>query len=192
MRMNKIKDYKLSFNAPVILTFSCISLFSFLLSVITKGASNRLVFSVYRSSMLSPLTYIRFFGHVLGHMSWEHFLSNITIILLIGPLLEEKYGSRFIIKVMVITAFVTGVFHFVVMPGDMLLGASGIAFAMILLASITGHKNKEIPVSFLLIALIYIGGQIYEGILIKDNVSNITHIIGGVIGTCCGFGLKKD
>lgn len=190
--MNKIKEYKLSFNAPVILTFTCISLIAFVLSVLTKGATNQLIFSVYRSSFLSPLTYIRFLGHVFGHTSWEHFLSNITIILLVGPLLEEKYGSSFIIKVMGITALITGIFHFIVMAGNMLLGASGIAFALILLASITGHKNKEIPITFLLIALIYIGGQIYEGIFIKDDVSNVTHIIGGIIGACCGFRLKKS
>lgn len=189
--MNKIKEYKLSFNAPVILTFSCISLIAFVLSFLTNGALNRIVFSVYRSSLLSPMTYVRLIGHVFGHTSWEHFLSNITIILLVGPLLEEKYGSPFILKVMGITALVTGIFHFVAMPGNMLLGASGIAFALILLASITGHKNREIPVTFLLIALIYIGGQIYEGIFIKDDVSNITHIIGGIIGACCGFGLKR-
>lgn len=189
--MNKIKEYKLSFNAPVILTFSCISLISFVLSLLTNGAANRLVFSVYRSSMLSPMTYVRFWGHVFGHTGWEHFLSNITIILLVGPLLEEKYGSSFIFKVMVVTALVTGIFHFVVMLGNMLLGASGIAFALILLASITSYKNKEIPVTFLLIALIYIGGQIYEGIFVKDDVSNITHVIGGLIGAFYGFSIKK-
>ena len=49
-----------------------------------------LLFSVYRSSFLNPFTYFRLIGHVFGHADWEHFLGNITLILVVGPLLEEK------------------------------------------------------------------------------------------------------
>lgn len=48
--------------------------------------------------MLSPLFYVRLFGHVLGHASWDHFTGNILLILVIGPMIEEKYGSKKIIN----------------------------------------------------------------------------------------------
>ena len=68
---------KVSFNSPVILTFTILCLVSLLLGTLTKGMTTDLFFSVYRSSLMSPATYIRFAGHVLGHANWEHFLGNI-------------------------------------------------------------------------------------------------------------------
>ena len=79
---------------------------------ITGGVSTNALFSVYRSSLLSPLTYFRFFGHVLGHAGWEHFIGNIMLILVVGPLLEEKYGSANILFVILATALVTGIVNF--------------------------------------------------------------------------------
>ena len=84
---------KISFNSPVVLWFSIICLISLILGYLTNGVSTDLVFSVYRSSLANPLTYVRFIGHVFGHANWEHFLGNITLLLVIGPMLEEKYGS---------------------------------------------------------------------------------------------------
>ena len=83
---------------------------------------------MYRSSLLSPLTYFRFFGHVLGHAGWEHFIGNIMLILVVGPLLEEKYGSANILFVILATALVTGIVNFIFFPYTQLLGASGVVF----------------------------------------------------------------
>ena len=102
------KGIRISFNSPVILIFSIASLLVLGLSYMTGGVSDRLLFCVYRSSLSDPLTYFRFFGHVLGHANWEHFLSNIMMILVVGPLLEEKYGSTDTLIVILTTAFVTG------------------------------------------------------------------------------------
>ncbi|MCM1314279.1 MAG: rhomboid family intramembrane serine protease [Prevotella sp.] len=178
---------KISFNSPVILGFTAICLIALILSNITHGASNNLVFSVYHSSMLSPLTYIRFFGHVFGHASWEHFMGNMTYILLLGPLLEEKYGRTDIIMIIAVTALVTGIINFIFFPHVQLLGASGVVFAFILLSSFTGFQNGKIPLTFILVAVIYIGQQIYDGIFTNNNISELTHIIGGLIGSAFGF-----
>ncbi|MDE6835273.1 MAG: rhomboid family intramembrane serine protease [Ruminococcus sp.] len=178
---------KISFNSPVILVFTLICLVSLILSHITHGASNNLIFSVYRSSMTNPLTYIRFFGHVFGHASWEHFMGNMTYILLLGPLLEEKYGRTDMIMIIAVTAFVTGLINFIFFPHVQLLGASGVVFAFILLSSFTGFQNGRIPLTFILVAIIYIGQQIYNGIFTNNNISELTHIIGGLIGSVFGF-----
>ncbi|MBD5159618.1 MAG: rhomboid family intramembrane serine protease [Ruminococcus sp.] len=186
--MSKNKSgLKISYNSPVVLGFTLICLISLVLSSITHGASNQLVFSVYRSSLLSPLTYIRFFGHIFGHADWEHFFGNITYILLLGPLLEEKYGKTDMIMIIAITAFVTGLINFIFFPHVMLLGASGVVFAFILLSSFTGFQNGKIPLTFIIVAVIYIGQQVYNGIFIHNNISELTHIIGGLIGSVFGF-----
>ena len=87
------KKLQLSFNSPVILVFTIACFAVLFLDKVTGGISTNALFSVYRSSLLSPLTYFRFFGHVLGHADWEHFIGNIMLILVVGSLLEEKYGS---------------------------------------------------------------------------------------------------
>ena len=177
------KKIRLSFNSPVILGFTLACFIVLILDKVTGSASTLALFSVYRSSLASPLTYIRFFGHVLGHASWDHFFGNIMMLLVVGPLLEEKYGSANILFVILATALVTGVINFIFFPHVQLLGASGVVFAFILLASLTSIEEEKIPLTFILVALIYIGQQVYDGIFIRNNVSNLTHILGGIVGS---------
>ena len=185
------KKIRLSFNSPVILGFTLACFIVLILDKVTGSASTRAFFSVYRSSLASPFTYIRFFGHVLGHDSWDHFFGNIMMLLVVGPLLEEKYGSANILFVTLTTALVTGVINFIFFPHVQLLGASGVVFAFILLASLTSIEEEKIPLTFILVALIYIGQQVYDGIFIRDNVSNLTHILGGIVGSGLGYVMNK-
>lgn len=186
------KKLQFSFNSPVILGFTIVCFAVLALDKATAGVSTNTLFSVYRSSLLSPFTYIRFFGHVLGHAGWDHLMGNMMLILVVGPLLEEKYGSMNILFVILATALITGIIHFVFFPHTRLLGASGVVFALILLSSFTSFKEGKIPVTFLLVAAIYIGQQVYDGIFIKDNVSNLTHIAGGIVGSGLGFAMNKN
>lgn len=182
---------RISFNAPATLTFALVCLGVQLLSVLTGGKSNETLFSVYRAPLLNPLTWIRFFTHVLGHAGWDHLLNNMMYLLILGPMLEEKYGGSNLFAVMVLTAGVTGVIHFIFFPAYRLMGASGVVFAFILLSSITGFREKEIPLTFLLVALVYIGQQVYAMVTVRDSVSQLTHIIGGAVGASLGFVMNK-
>lgn len=186
-----IKDLKISFNSPIILGFFFICFTALILNKATGGWTNRTFFSVYRSSFLHPLTYIRMIGHIFGHADWNHFMGNMTLLLVVGPLLEEKYGSDKIILVIAVTAFVTGIVNFVFFPQVQLLGSSGVVFAFILLSSLTSMEEGKIPMTFLLVFIIYIGGQIYDGIFVKNNVANLTHIIGGIMGAVLGYILNR-
>lgn len=186
------KKIRLSFNSPVILGFTLACFIVLILDKVTGSASTHAFFSVYRSSLASPFTYIRFFGHVLGHASWDHFFGNIMMLLVVGPLLEEKYGSANILFVILATALVTGVINFIFFPHVQLLGASGVVFAFILLASLTSIEEEKIPLTFILVALIYIGQQVYDGLFIRDNVSNLTHILGGIVGSSLGYVMNKN
>lgn len=186
-----MKKHRISFNSPVILSFVFLSFAVLILNIITKGKSNNLLFMTYHSPLASPLTYIRFFTHVLGHSGWEHYIGNMTYILLVGPMLEEKYGSRKMLEIICITAVVTGLINYLFFWNIALCGASGIVFAFILLTSFTGFKEGEIPLTFILVAVIFLGQQIYEGLFVQDNVSNISHIVGGIIGAAVGYALNR-
>lgn len=185
------KKLQLSFNAPVILGFTIVCFVVLVLDIITNGSTTNSFFSVYRSSLANPTTYIRFFGHVVGHAGWEHFMGNIMMILVVGPLLEEKYGSSNILFVILSTALVTGIVNFIFFPNVQLLGASGVVFAFILFSSLTSITEGKIPITFILVAIIYIGEQVYRGIFVNDNVANLTHIIGGLVGSGLGYIMNK-
>lgn len=189
--MNTRKRLHISFNAPAVLIFALICVAAQVLNLLTHGASNRLVFSVYRSSPLNPLSYVRCVAHVFGHADWEHLMGNMMYILILGPMLEEKYGTSNMVFVMLATALSTGIINLVFFPSVRLLGASGIVFAMILLASITTSSDHSIPLSFILVAILYIGQQIFEGLFTVNNVSHMAHIVGGIVGTILGFVMNK-
>lgn len=182
---------RITFNSPVILAFVFISLGAMVANYLTMGASNKLLFMTYHSSLTSPLTYVRFFTHVLGHAGWSHYIGNMMYILLLGPMLEEKYGSAKILEVILTTALVTALLNYFLFPGIALCGASGVVFAFILLTSFTGFNEGEIPLTVILVAIIFIGQQVYEGVFLQDNVSNLSHIAGGVVGAVIGYQLNK-
>lgn len=181
---------RISFNAPVALSFVFLCFAATLLGQATGGASNPVLFMVYRASLRSPLTYVRFFTHVMGHVDWSHFVGNVSYLLLLGPMLEEKYGSAKIVEVIASAAFVTGIVNFAFFPTIALCGASGVVFAFILLASFAGFRSGEIPLTFVLVAVVFIGQQVYDGITLQDNISNLSHILGGVVGAVLGFKLN--
>lgn len=150
-----------------------------------------MIFSTYHSPMTSPMTYLRFFAHVVGHADWSHLIGNMAYILLLGPMLEEKYGPVRILQVILITAVATGLVNYVFFWNVALCGASGICFAFILLSSFTRFREGEIPLTFILVAAIYLGQQVYEGIILQDNISNMAHIVGGIVGALAGYALNK-
>ena len=81
--------------------------------------------------------------------------------------------------------------NFILFPGAALCGASGVIFAFILLTSFTGVRQGEIPLTFLLVAAVYLGQQAAQGLFFRDNISNLTHIAGGVIGAAMGYMFNK-
>ena len=183
--------FKISYNSPVVLTFVLLCLLVLLMSIGTHRRSTTLLFMTYHSSLFSPLTYLRFFTHVLGHSGWEHLIGNASYLLLLGPMLEEKYGSKTIVEIILMTALVTGIVNYIFFPSVALCGASGVVFSFILLSSFTGFREGEIPLTFILVAVIYIGQQIFQGITVNDNISNMAHIVGGIVGAVIGYGLNK-
>lgn len=183
-----MRKFRIYINAPITLFFVSICIMTIVLDSLTNGLTTTMLFSTYGSSWLSPLTYIRLIGHVFGHESISHLISNCLYILLLGPILEEKYHDKLIV-VIIVTALVTGVFHNIVQPNIMLLGSSGVVFAFILMASITG-KEEGIPITLILVAVLWLGQEIFAGISSADNISQITHIIGGLSGALLGMRFK--
>ncbi len=186
------KSHKLiQYNAPTTLNFALISFVVLVIGIATRGASTMKFFCVFRSPLTDVWTYPRFFTHVLGHSSFSHYAGNITLMLVLGPTLEERYGSNVMLRAIVITAFISGLLQWLLFPGAALLGASGIVFMMIVMASLGGMRSGGIPLTLILVFVIYVGTEIVNGLTSADNISHLSHIIGGVCGAVLGVGLRS-
>ncbi|MDO4279890.1 MAG: rhomboid family intramembrane serine protease [Lachnoclostridium edouardi] len=182
---------KIKFNAPVVLGFVFLCFGATLLGYITAGKTNQLLFMTYHSSLMSPMTYLRFFTHIFGHADWEHLIGNMCYILLLGPLLEEKYSSGILLEAIGVTALITGIINYIFFPQIALCGASGVVFAFMILSSFTSFKRGEIPLTFILVVIFFMGQQVIEGVTVKDDISNMAHIVGGIVGGLIGYCLNK-
>ena len=189
--VNEEMKIRIQYNSPVVITFAFLSLFALLADEVSGGWTNQHIFSVYRAPLSDPLTYARAFLHVLGHTDWEHYSNNILLMLVIGPKLEEKYGSKTLLICISVTALVTGLVQCLLFPNAALLGASGILFMMLLMASMGGMSSGKIPLTMILVAVFYLGGEIRTAMAVRDSISRLTHVIGGVCGAALGFGLSE-
>ncbi|WP_123054157.1 rhomboid family intramembrane serine protease [Clostridium sp. JN-1] len=177
---------RIHYNSPVILTFSFLAFGVLLLGMLTQGISTKLFFTSFRTSFYDPLQYLRLFTYILGHANWAHFSSNFIIILLVGPMVEEKYGSKELFKMIIFTAFLTGFIN-ITFSNNALLGASGIVFMLILLSSFANVKHGEIPLTLILVVIVFMGKEIFSGLFIQDNIAHSAHIIGGLCGGVFGY-----
>ncbi|NLB37678.1 MAG: rhomboid family intramembrane serine protease [Clostridiales bacterium] len=185
---DKVKPSRwLEWASPVTLGFALLSLVALGLDALTGGRSTRLLFSVYRSGMGDPLFYPRLFLHVLGHGSFAHYAANMGLFLVLGPLMEKRYGAGRYLAYIAITALVTGLVHILISSNTAMLGASGVVFMLILLSAVSGRSSDKVPVTLVLVALIYLGREIVGGLFTHDSVSQLAHIAGGVCGIVLGL-----
>ena len=184
---------KITYNAPVVLTFALLAVIVYAipgsfedLAKNPLGIRSWFVAYPHLGEPYGARSYVGLVSHILGHANWEHLLGNFMLILLIGPILEERHGSIQLLVMILITALVTGLAN-VLLSNNILLGASGVAFMMILLASTANIRQGEIPLTFIAVALVYLGGELYRAFKADDGVSHMAHLVGGGVGAMFGF-----
>jgi len=184
---------KIRYNSPVVLTFTFISAAILILSQTVSRSLTAQWFMVPGRTGFSASSlrcWVTLVTHVLGHANWLHLVSNFSFILLIGPILEETYGSLSLVIMIFITALVTGILNVLFFPLG-LLGASGVVFMMILLASFTNFNKGEVPLTFILVLILYLGRELLNSFGSSPesdgNISQFAHVVGGFIGSLFGF-----
>jgi len=179
---------RIKYNAPTTLTYAFFCTLVVALDQFVFHGLTRAFFTVPNAlafDLLNPLNYLRLVTHIAGHADWNHLLSNLAYLLLLGPMLEETYGSMTMFLMMIVTGFVTGVLNACFFPHP-LLGASGVVFMMILLASFTNSGKDDIPLTFILIVILYLGREALNAFK-GDDISQFAHLAGGLCGSLFGF-----
>jgi membrane associated rhomboid family serine protease len=177
-----VAKLRITYNAPVVLTFALAAVVVFILTSTMTGARDWV--AAY-PRLDSTQAYLGLFTHILGHANWQHLIGNFMLILLLGPILEERHGSGPLLIMILLTALITGIANLIFSDGK-LAGASGVVFMMILLASMANVRGGEIPLTFIAVAIIYMGGEIVRAFQ-DDKVSQMAHLVGGFAGAAFGF-----
>jgi membrane associated rhomboid family serine protease len=178
-----VAKLRITYNAPVVLTFTIAAVAAFVLTSISGDATK--AWFVAWPRLGDTRAYVGLFSHILGHASWEHLLGNFMLILLLGPILEERHGSLGLLVMILVTALVTGLATLAFSSAPV-MGASGVVFMMILLASMANVRGGEIPLTFIAVATIYLGGEIVKSFH-ADGISHMAHLVGGSVGAAFGF-----
>ena len=175
---------KITFKSPITLIFALLAvLFYFFFQA--DGDIPR-IFVLYGDFQLTNWKwYISLIGYTLSHGSISHLIGNISILLLLGPMIEKRYGSKRLLIMLCLTALLTALVH-IIFWNHHLIGASGLVFMMIVISSLVDIKGDEIPFTFILIVLLYIGKEVVRAFS-ADDVSQFAHISGGVLGMMFGF-----
>ncbi len=182
---------RITFNSPVVLTFTLLATAVHLLSISIFPNFNHDYFATTGTFNWNAVSdYFRLFSHILGHQDWNHLLGNFTLILLMGPIIEEKYGSKKTLLMILVTALATGTIYNIFWDTG-IMGASGVVFMMILLGSLVNFSSGTIPITFILVALLFLGREVYDSVVVADNVANFAHILGGLCGMGFGFVMGK-
>lgn len=182
---------KIQYNAPVTLSFSLICIFIYILCSAFPSLSIHIFSLRPYWDASNPVDYISLFTYTMGHANIEHLTGNMSMFLLIAPMMEEKYGSKNIAIMMAVTALITAILQLVFFSTG-LIGASGILFMFIILTSFADAKKGSIPLTFILVLVFFLGREVSNAFLSTDNVSQYAHIIGGIFGAIFGFVLGKE
>jgi membrane associated rhomboid family serine protease len=175
----------IKFNSPVILSYASICSLVFFFEKLFGFSVMSMFTFLNDTNFANPINIFRFVSHIAGHVNLEHLMGNMTFILLLGPIIEERYGSRQTLFMILVTAILTAILNLMFFNTG-LIGASGIVFLLIVLVSFTNVKSGEIPVTFILVAILFVGKELLNSIW-QDHVSQFAHIMGGICGGIFGF-----
>ncbi|MFT5860032.1 MAG: membrane associated rhomboid family serine protease [Flavobacteriaceae bacterium] len=175
---------KISFNAPFTVSFSLIAVAVYFLFQ-ANGNIPRIFMLEGDFQLLNWKWYISLVGYTMGHGSVSHLIGNISIILLLGPFVERRYGIKRLLFMLSITGILTALVH-ITFWDHRLIGASGIVFMFFLLSSLIDMRGNVVPFTFVLILILFVGQEIVQSFQ-DDRISQFAHISGGVMGAIFGI-----
>ena len=184
----KLLRMRISFNAPFTIAFSTVAVAVYFLFQM-DGTIPR-IFKLEGDFQLTNWKwYVSTVGYTMGHVSMSHLIGNVSIILLLGPFVERRYGVKRLLGMFIITGILTALVH-IIFWEHTLIGASGIVFMFFVLSSLIDMRGNKIPLTFILIAVLFIGQEIVQSFQ-SDSISQFAHISGGVMGAVFGFAYRN-
>lgn len=185
-------DLTLKYNAPVSLTLALLSLLALALGELTDGWATQNLFSFYKSALTDYLTYPRAIFHVLGNTDLTVCTSNIILLLVIGPAAEERFGSVKVLTAVLLTAIAGALVVWFVYPEASIMGARSLLFMMMILAGFASARSGSVPITLVLILLLFIGREVVETLSAGMSLQTLTDIAAGAVGLLLGLAFSRS
>lgn len=200
MAKKKIKfPYKVILDAPVPVFFVVICTLFYLIDLLLIKNNNSLNLTSSPTTaggalpflISQPLSYLRLFLYVFGFSSPQLLVTDLIFIMLLGPAIEERYGSVVIAIMMAVSALFSGVLNACFCKTS-LRGASCIIFMLIFLNSFMSLSKKKIPLSFIFVVVLYVIREVFEKTAggvggAGGAVAILICIAGGLCGSLFAF-----
>lgn len=176
-----------SFHSYVIIGYFLICLSLFILNTITNNKVTSFL-KIRRGSFFNPMNYLRLVTSSLCHSDFNHFKNNFIFILLLGPILEEKYGSFVLLEMLLITMVASSLFHLLFYDSSA-IGSSDVVYMMVMLCAVACSFDKKIPITFVFLFLFFVLGEILLMFFHKkgDKTSHDGHVVGAILGFVFGY-----
>lgn len=195
MAKKKFKfNLKVAYDAPVTLSFVIVCVVLFLLGnfVFKNGALGKVLASPTTLAggmgfiVSQPLSYLRLFlyifgaetGGAAGGGAGAVLITNLILIMLLGPAMEERYGSVIIGIMIFVSALFSGVLN-ACFCAESLVGAVPVVCMMIFLNAFMSFSKKKIPLSFVAVIGLFFALELFCGL-------GIVRIFICIAGGLCG------
>ena len=186
------KKLQLVFNSPVILISSLITLLVFILQntaipnlIEIIASSNTASLTEQAFSPINPMHYVRLFTLIFGHYNMQTLCINLAIILLLGPRVEERFGTILVFIMFAITSFVAGILSVLFLENS-ICGLDGIALLLVILTLFECASLKEIYFSYIILLAVLIANTIVFSIQ-QNNFGILLHYAGSLCASLFGF-----
>ncbi len=184
-------NLKVSYDAPVTLTFVIICAILFLLSTfaIKNGALNKILASPTSTAgalpfiVSQPISYLRLLLYIFGAGEGAVLITNLILIMLLGPAMEERYGSVIIGIMIFVSALFSGVLN-ACFCSESLVGAVPVVSMMIFLNAFMSFSKKKFPLSFAAVMILFVMLEVFSG---AGAIRIIICIAGGLCGSLFAF-----
>ena len=176
-----------SYHYIVTIGYFLICFLIFILNALFKNKVTSFL-KIRRGSIFNPMNFIRLVTSGFCHTDFTHFRNNFVFILLLGPILEEKFGSLVFLEMLFITTVVSSLFHLLFYDSSA-IGASDNVYMMVSLCGICCATDEKIPITFVLLFLFFVLGEIILMFfyIIWDSVGHDGHVVGALCGIVFGY-----
>lgn len=187
------KSFKFNYDAPVTNTFVLGTIFIFVLNLLVKNTDLNSMFFMCPTSTSGTMPfsfskiadYFKLVLYVFGGTEKSVLFTNLLLIMLLSPQMEELYGSVSIGLMYVISAVFAGVLN-VFLGKAPVCGADSIIFMLIVLDVLACFKSKSINCSAIVVVVVFICVQVFRKNP-NGTVGIIIIIAGGICGSLLAF-----
>jgi membrane associated rhomboid family serine protease len=187
MAKKKLK-LKFHYDSPVMITFAIITLFVFILDTFALKGKLKAMWLVTPTAADGQFPFafsdfpsiLRLFIHVFGYSQNEILICNLIFILLLGPQMEERYGSVIIGIMIFVSSLFSGVLN-ACFCKNAVCGAEPIVFMLILLWTMMQLSRSKISASAIAVIALFITMLVF-----RKNPNGVVGLVVIAAGGLCG------